>query len=698
LTPLDLALQYADRGWPVFPCSPANKRPLVDHGFKDATTDGARVRAWWTQHPDAMIGVPTGAAAGVWVLDVDVKKGDGHGELAALEAEHGPLPATITVRTPSGGKHYLFEFVDGVRNRGRVADNIDVRGEGGYVIAPGSVNADGVAYEWADQSPQPARAPSWLLERVIKRGSKVEALTAPARPNTRYIEAAIADELSRLVRATRGRNNALNDAAFAIGTFVGAGVISLPEAEARLYGAAVTNGYVAKDGADAAMGTIRSGLASGMTDPRAIPEAPPEPDERLVAEGAIIAEALIAEADAPKLAPHEPPVETAFDARPFIWTDPATLPRREWIYGRHYVRKYVSMTVAAGGAGKSSLAIVEALSMVKGWPLLGDSDYERPEILGARVWYYNGEDDYDELRRRIMAACIHYRIRPTDLEGRLFVNSGRDTRLVTHRMAGRDVAIVAPRVEQLKRAIVANAIDVLIVDPVVSTHRVPENDNGAINEVAEAWAQIAEECNVSVELIHHTKKVEAGRTVTATDARGGSALVAACRSVRELNHMTDEQAESAAVNAEERLTIKALTWGKTNLTLPPATPRWKRLVDVALGNWTGELAQGQDHQAVMTEWAWPTPKALVEGVDAEHLAAIKERLSGGPYSYSEGRKGADWAGFAIAEILKMPSSEPTEQKKIAAMLGAWIKSGDLEVVTRNDKLQNHKPRKFVVPK
>ncbi len=167
---LELALDYADKGWPVFPCRPANKQPLTTHGFKDASMDPEKIREWWSSNPDAMIGVPTGSRSGVWVLDVDVKGGDGHAELAALEAENDNLPDTITVDTPSGGRHYLFEYVEGVKSRGNVAANIDVRGEGGYVIVSGSVNSDGQFYEWAAKAPRPAQAPAWLLERVIRRG------------------------------------------------------------------------------------------------------------------------------------------------------------------------------------------------------------------------------------------------------------------------------------------------------------------------------------------------------------------------------------------------------------------------------------------------------------------------------------------------------------------------------------------------
>ncbi len=159
-------------------------------------------------------------------------------------------------------------------------------------------------------------------------------------------------------------------------------MLTAGEAEQRLYSAAVANGYVGKDGREAALATIRSGLVSGSAEPRKIPEGPPETDESLVAEGGEIAERFIAAAEEKaKEAEHkEVEVSQAFVATPFLRVDPKDIPRRAWVYGEHYIRKHVSMTIAAGGAGKSTLAIAEALAMVKGFPLLGDKDTEHPEI------------------------------------------------------------------------------------------------------------------------------------------------------------------------------------------------------------------------------------------------------------------------------------------------------------------------------
>jgi hypothetical protein len=113
---IELALSYAGDGFPVFPCCPATKKPLSHHGFHDATTDEAKIRRWWKNNPDAMIGWPT---KGFLVLDVDQPQGPN--SLKALETEHGPLPKTMTVRTPSGGTHHIYKTEKAVKTQQAVS-------------------------------------------------------------------------------------------------------------------------------------------------------------------------------------------------------------------------------------------------------------------------------------------------------------------------------------------------------------------------------------------------------------------------------------------------------------------------------------------------------------------------------------------------------------------------------------------------
>ena len=182
------ALAYARAGLAVFPVFPvaddgrcacgrdcgrdAGKHPigsLAARGLLDATVDSAAVAQWWALWPDANVGIRTGAPAGVWVLDVDTGTG-GDVALDALEAENGGLPPTWAVETGGGGLHLWWrQNVATVPTRaGRIgAGGLDVRGDGGYVVAPPSRHRSGARYRWAAAwSPQAvplAEPPPWLL-------------------------------------------------------------------------------------------------------------------------------------------------------------------------------------------------------------------------------------------------------------------------------------------------------------------------------------------------------------------------------------------------------------------------------------------------------------------------------------------------------------------------------------------------------
>jgi hypothetical protein len=166
------ALDYARRGVPVFPLRPGEKVPFEgSRGFYDATVDEARIREWWGNCPNANIGIPTGPASGLLVLDVDHPAG-----LDALEAEYGKLPPTRAHSTGSGGTHLLYRYPDtGERfgnSSGDLPDGYDIRGEGGYIVAPPSRTQR--PYEVLDDLPL-AEPPAGLLEALRRKATPSEA-------------------------------------------------------------------------------------------------------------------------------------------------------------------------------------------------------------------------------------------------------------------------------------------------------------------------------------------------------------------------------------------------------------------------------------------------------------------------------------------------------------------------------------------
>jgi putative DNA primase/helicase len=175
---LDAALGYAERGWAVFPCDwrqdppglkvkkKRAKAPLVAGPDRDqagapipetgglwrASTDPVQIRAWWKKYPQALIGVPTGARLGLFVIDLDPSEGDSVDQvLQRLTDAVGPLPGGPISATQSGGRHLWFRNPVGEalpHNSAKRIPGVDWRGQGGYVIVPPSRMSDGKIYQW----------------------------------------------------------------------------------------------------------------------------------------------------------------------------------------------------------------------------------------------------------------------------------------------------------------------------------------------------------------------------------------------------------------------------------------------------------------------------------------------------------------------------------------------------------------------
>ncbi len=275
LTLLDAAVDYARRGWPVFPLEPGGKRPLgrlAPHGLKDATTDLEQIERWWTAEPDANIGLPTG-------INFDVLDVDGPEALDALERS-GPIGAPDvegpTVATPRGWHGYVARTGRGnTVNLGGLA-GVDWRGEGGYVVAPPSRKADGGTWDWiitgsvldlGADTPIEA-APAWVLA-LFERRSEPVVTGEPARHagRTGYGAAALEGEAGKVLMAPEGsRNHALNVAAFSLGQLVAGRVLGVDEVINALLLAAARVGL----GTTEARATIASGLEAGSARPRSV--------------------------------------------------------------------------------------------------------------------------------------------------------------------------------------------------------------------------------------------------------------------------------------------------------------------------------------------------------------------------------------------------------------------------------------------
>lgn len=192
MTTLKAALAYAARGWLVVPlhnpkqgvcscrkknCSSPGKHPRTEHGLKDGSKDPKQIARWWEKWPDANLGILTGQESGLLVLDVDGE--EGKATLRALTAAHGILPKTPCVKTgrkgadgKCKGAHYYFRAPVGAAIRNSVGNTnplgkgLDIRADGGYVVAPPSLHPSGLLYEWLAPEQPLAEVPPWMLAKL----------------------------------------------------------------------------------------------------------------------------------------------------------------------------------------------------------------------------------------------------------------------------------------------------------------------------------------------------------------------------------------------------------------------------------------------------------------------------------------------------------------------------------------------------
>ncbi len=386
------------------------------------------------------------------------------------------------------------------------------------------------------------------------------------------------------------------------------------------------------------------------------------------------------------------PAALEFDLTPYVPQDPSKIPTRKWLYGTAYIRKFIGLTAATGGAGKSSLILVECVAMACGKNLLGIEPLQK-----LHVMYWNGEDPLEELERRVEAILKHYKLTKADLGHRLFIKSGRDMPIRIAELDQGRAKIAEPMTRAMTKAIRTHKLDVVAIDPFVSSHGVPENDNNAIELVAKNWADIADKTDCAVILSHHTRKTN-GLGASIEDSRGASALNYAARTRRAINTMTAAEAKAAGFpdNDRSRLSYFKADMLGSSMIKPTAALDWYRFVSVDLMNGppdelTGAPTEG-DSVGVVEKWQYT--KLILELSIDDMRDAVAALHVDAPWRYNG--RAAKWAGLAIARAAGVDVTDATVKARIAALIEEWIKDGTLEKYQEKDDDQR-RTKVFVRP-
>ena len=619
VSPKEEAHRLWEEGLTILPAHPLEKRPLVSwHQWQNSEPPDSLVNEWLSSSKwdNCNFAIVTGKQ--ITVIDCD-------SEAAEIWVKAN-LPFTPRTVKTGRGRHYYFKTTPNfeIRNSTNADAKIDVRGTGGIVIAPGSRHSSGAIYteeitegferDWRELPP--------LCEMDIKR---IDQFNLSGNLNFDPADLGV-------------NQGARNDEA------------------ARKAGHLINQGYT--------HGEVLQNLLDWNGH-----NSPPLSRQEIVRTAQSVQQTHNRKEEKKELVTQETLDELAhaMQPKPFDLVDFASIPAREWVYGRHFIRKFLSVTVAGGGTGKTSLLMAECVAMATGLPLLGVETEKR------RVWIWNLEDPLEELHRRLAAIMIHYNIKPEDYAESLFVNSGRDDRLVVTQTIN-NIVVASPVVNLLIEFITKAEIDVLVIDPFVSTHDVSENDNQAINTVVTQWAKIADKANCSIELVHHTRKAQQNVRGSGSfdDARGASALTDKARHVRRIAKMTPDEARLAGIEESNAWRFTREADSKDNLAPPTGDNSWRQMCSVTLPN--------GDSVGVIEPWEWPDPFSDITVGD---LNLVKSSLMGGEHRLDVRAK--NWYGHAVGDALGLDTSESSVKSTVKQLMSTWLTNKEFEIYEVSDK-------------
>lgn len=559
---LQAALDWAARGFPVFPLVPNGKEPAFEGEawYETATTDPDAIRSMWTDpvlktERDFNIGVD---CTNYVVVDVDVKAGkDGHNQYMQLGGSY----ETLVVQTPTGGYHCYFEGPDSAN--APIAKDVDIRSHHGYVVAPGST-IDGKAYQVVtDMDPQ------WIpftVERLLRapyerRGTATESIDSEASVAAaiRYLETAPV-----AIEGQRGDETTFVTAARLVREMA----LSVETAFALLrdyWNERCSPPWQLDDLLQKVENAAQYGTADlGRLDPSVLFSGVSVP---------------------------VPP--TVFEQTGAVWgnaLDPVSIPPRPWMIDKLLMLHEQTLIIAPGSAGKSSvsLAIVAHLALGKDF-----GPYKTHCRCKSIV--YNGEDSVAEQSRRLYAVCQTYGMDYNEVKKNVMLLSADEIDMKLVGSQGRTAIVNEAMVQQLVSFASDPDVGLLVYDPLVDIHEVDEGDNPQMNTVMRVMKRIAKQANVASMILHHTTKAGSSRQEDRVGnmdiARGASGIVYKVRIAFTLLNASQEDAEEYGMQDGERGAWVRLDDAKMQYVLASDKPMWfhKEGVKIPSGDVVGVL-------------------------------------------------------------------------------------------------------------
>lgn len=574
MSKLQAALAWARRGFPVFPLEANTKDPaFADDWTVLATTDETRIRAMWT---DPVLGLERDYNIGTLctdrvVVDVDVKDGkDGYNEYAQLSGNNWN---TLTVRTPTGGYHLYFEGPDS--GNASISPAVDVRSHNGYVVAPGST-INGASY-YVERDMEPAWVPLSVEQRLAPYIARKEVNTVSVGEDTPAAIQAGINYLNTTPPAIEGQRG--DETTFIVAARLVRELGLTPDTALALMWEHYNPRCVPPWSLDELTQKVHNAHEYGTAG-----------------EGRLAPEVLFG-----GLSLVPPP--SPFAVSDLGWgnaLDPEATPKRPWMVDRMLMVGMVTAILAAGSAGKSTVALIVAAHLAMGRNIGPYTTYVKCKSI-----VYNGEDDRAEQSRRLQAICLAYQFDYNEVRKMVLLVTDRDMDMKVVTMNGRDPVENHVTTQALIEKLSDPEVGLFVGDPLVDLHSVEEGDNTQMNVVMRVLRRVAEQANVAFLVMHHTTKAgtdkQENRIGNMDISRGASAIVFKARAAFTLMNASTQDCEDYGIQEHERGAWVRLDDAKMNFSLAADKAVWfhREGVKIMSGDVVGVLRHQELTKSVL---------------------------------------------------------------------------------------------------
>lgn len=712
----DYALTYWELGFQIVPAAEPKdgkswKRPIVKwRELENQQVSKEHFDRWFGPNGEHLrrqnIGIICGKASSrIFIVDIDLHKNvqakAWWQSVVDKQRRAGDLE-TVWQTTGGGGIQLLFRAPSyWTPPTIKTIIGVDIRGQGGFAILPPSLHESGRRYEWAEgHEPwnfEIADAPDWLCEEIDALARNYGNLTQ-TDPVTRTESPA--HQFNEFGLIVDGREDLAAKIVWAcIVDLYRDAPIRPPPSELDLnlrkafdiYLSRVKSRLPPETGVPKAALLEREGRgitmfrqkwdhAVSQWDHKVREHASLPRPERAASEPRKPASGQSAEGEDWSAATAEKPPEI-FETEEIFPINITDVPPRPWIIPGLTMHGHLSILVAPGGSGKSQLTLQMGIITALGMDWAGWKPRKPQKVL-----IINAEDDRDEMRRRLYAAAEHMNIDQESLRGKLLIAKNIDDIVIAQSDPKTKAVHRTPKFDQLRRAIQAQNIGLVVVDPFAETFIGDENANSEIKWAAATWRALARVTDCSVYLVHHTKK-HAGAMAGDPDAsRGGGSIINTARVVSTLFTMTADDAASLGVDEDERHRYVRFDDAKANLTLITNKAKWFEKVGVNINN--GRAGIPSDEIGVLSPWS---PPSAFENITSSQVNLCLDRIRDGipgenpssPQFYTFSKTSLlRYVGTVVGEVLGVDANRAERITK------TWRLNGLLAEETFSDPVRN----------